>query len=116
MGSQASTRGRKRTSTITVPRRSRRWNGRSGPRALGVVARDTSEAALAALVALERGEEIVLAEVGPQPIGEVELGVCAAEEQEVRQALLPAGADDEVGIADGEARQPRLHERAVDAA
>ena len=64
---------------------------------------DEAEAALAALVARDGGEEVALGEVGPEHVGEVQLGVREAVEEEVRDAPLAAGADDEIRIAHGEA-------------
>ncbi len=51
---------------------------------------------------MERGERLgkVLApEIGPQSLGEIELGVGAFPKQEIRQPSLAAGADDEVDVA-----------------
>ena len=53
----------------------------------------------------ERPLQLVAVEVRPQPVGEVELRVGGLPEQEVRQALLAAGADDELGIAASRARR-----------
>src|SRR5438270_10699036 len=46
----------------------------------------------------ERGLEGLAREVGPQLVAEDELGVGRLPEQVVGQALLAAGADDEVGV------------------
>ena len=46
----------------------------------------------------ERGVERLRPEVRPQHLGRVELGVGGLPDQEVRQALLAAGPDDEVGV------------------
>jgi hypothetical protein len=73
-----------------------------------------TEAPLAPLEARDGGEEIVLREVGPEPVEERELGVGRPVEQEVRQAKLSAGADDEVGIPDAQAREARAQHRGVD--
>src|SRR6185503_20708565 len=55
-----------------------------------------AEAALALGVGVERGVEILAAEVGPEGAREVELGVGRLPEEEVGDAELAAGADDEV--------------------
>src|SRR6476659_6156446 len=49
----------------------------------------------------ERGErvaEVVSAKVGPERIREDELGIRELPEQEVRDALLARGADEQVGV------------------
>ena len=57
-----------------------------------------AEAALAPAVRGDRGVERRGVEVGPQRLGEVELGVRELPQQEVADALLAAGADEEVGL------------------
>src|SRR5689334_11968416 len=57
-----------------------------------------AEAALAALVRRDRLAEGLGAEVGPERVGEVELGVRELPQQEVGDALLAAGADEEVWL------------------
>ena len=52
--------------------------------------------------------EVLRVEVGPEHVGEVELGVGEPVEEEVRDAALAAGADDQIGVADGEARHARV--------
>ena len=47
----------------------------------------------------ERLGEIVGLEFRPHPLGEMQFGVGAFPEQEVRQPLLAAGADDEIDVA-----------------
>src|SRR5207247_106926 len=59
-----------------------------------------AEAALALLEEGERLEVVALAEVGPQGVGHVHLGVRELPEEEVAEAHLAAGADQEVGIRD----------------
>ena len=59
-----------------------------------------AEAALAGGVGGEAGEELVLAEVGPEHGREYELGVGALHEEEIADARLAGGADDEVGVGD----------------
>src|SRR5580658_7762111 len=55
-------------------------------------------AAFAAVIVAERVFEVALAEIGPHGAGEDELGVSGLPEQEVADALLAAGADDEIGV------------------
>src|SRR5689334_11743252 len=57
-----------------------------------------AEAPLAPLVRRDRLAERLGAEIGPERLGEVELGVGELPEQEVGDALLAAGADEEVGL------------------
>src|SRR6476469_2262756 len=53
---------------------------------------------LALRVRADRAQEVHAAEVGPVRLAEVELAVRALPEQEAAEALLPRGADDEVGV------------------
>ena len=64
------------------------------------------------------------AEVGPEAVGDEDLGVGDLPEQEVRDALLARGADDEVGVGhvrgveatrsgDVHRRAPRFHRLAA---
>src|SRR5437868_10233652 len=57
-----------------------------------------AEAAAAARIVLQGGAELRLAEVGPQGVDEDELGVRQLPEQEVRDAKLARGADQQVRI------------------
>ena len=59
---------------------------------------EASEAAFAALVVGDGFEEVDAAEVGPEAIGDEDLGVGDLPEEEVGDALLAGGADDEVGV------------------
>src|SRR5207245_8255333 len=59
-----------------------------------------AEAWLALLKAGARVEVVALAEVGPQGVGHVHLGVRELPEEEVAEAHLATGADQEVGIRD----------------
>src|SRR4051794_30348165 len=59
-----------------------------------------AEAAVARGVFLDRGPERAVVEVGPEVGQEDELGVSRLPEQEVRDALLAGGPDDEIGIGD----------------
>ena len=43
--------------------------------------------------------EVVGVEVRPHPVGEVELGIGALPQQEIGQALLAAGADEQIDVA-----------------
>src|SRR6185437_3127976 len=81
------------------------------------------EAALPAAVGGDGFVERLGAEVGPQRVGEVELGVGELPEEEVGDALLAAGADEEVGlrrVAHGEEAPEALlgdrRDRVLDAA
>jgi hypothetical protein len=60
--------------------------------------RSAPEAPLARRELLQRRLERRAVEVGPQLVAEDELGVRRLPEQVVRQALLAAGADHEVGV------------------
>src|SRR5215472_16768276 len=62
--------------------------------------RRLAEASLALLVALERLHELALAEVGPEGLRDVDLGVRELPEEEVAHAHLAARPDEEVGIGD----------------
>src|SRR5271163_135517 len=66
-----------------------------------LVGEAVAETAVAAFAALEVGdgfEQMHPAEVGPEAVGDKDLGVGDLPEQEVRDALLAAGADDQIGI------------------
>src|SRR5580704_273507 len=58
----------------------------------------STEAALAALVGCDGFEEMEAVEVGPEAIGDEDLGVCNLPEEKVGDALLAGGADDEVRV------------------
>src|SRR5258708_29464605 len=75
--------------------------------ARSVALADEPVAALSPLEARDGRKEVGLGEVRPEHVGEEELGVGQAVEEKVRDAPLSAGADDEVGIADREARHVR---------
>ena len=62
----------------------------------------------------ERGVERVRSEVGPERLGEVELGVGRLPDEEVRQALLAAGPDDEVRVRQADRVQRRADGGLVD--
>jgi hypothetical protein len=57
-----------------------------------------TEPAFAAMEGRKRFGEVVRIELRPHPIGEVKFGVGALPEQEIRQPLLSAGADDEIDV------------------
>jgi hypothetical protein len=59
---------------------------------------EASEAAFAALVVGDGFEEMDAAEVRPETVGDEDFGVGDLPEEEVRDALLAGGADDEVGV------------------
>src|SRR5687768_10190109 len=70
----------------------------AGGRVRGELLAGAPEAALAALVGGDGLVERLRAEVRPEGLREVELGVGELPEEEVRDALLAAGADEEVGL------------------
>src|SRR5262245_2798505 len=57
-----------------------------------------AEAPLTPLILRQGLDELSLAEVGPQGVGHVDLGIGELPEQEVRDAHLAAGADEQVRI------------------
>ena len=57
-----------------------------------------AEAPLALPIPIDRGVERGGVEIGPQHVGEIELGVGELPQQEVRDPLLAAGADEQVGL------------------
>jgi len=59
---------------------------------------EAAEAALAVLVVGNGFEEVEAAEVGPEAVGDEDLGVGDLPEEEVGDALLARGTDDEVGV------------------
>src|SRR5262249_57969280 len=70
---------------------------RAQPLALELGAR-ASEAPLPLLEECQRLEVLALAEVGPQRLRDVHLGVGELPEEEVADAHLAAGADQQVGV------------------
>ena len=76
--------------------------------------RSAAEATMAAGELEERGVEGVRSEVGPERLGEVELGVGRLPDQEVRQALLAAGPDDEVRVGQADRVERRADGGLVD--
>src|SRR5262245_56872351 len=59
------------------------------------------EAALPAPVVTERPLELLVVEVGPQHVTEIELRVCEIPQQEVADAMLAAGADEQIRVRHG---------------
>src|SRR5262245_8383359 len=72
------------------------------------------EAAFALLVVLERAEQLRLAEVRPQGLGHVQLGVGDLPQEEVGDAHFAAGADEQVGIRKAGGAEVRGERRLVD--
>src|SRR6185436_1051451 len=81
------------------------WRDASGGVAVGldehlrVGIADPAVAPLARLEVDDRLEEMPPAKIGPQHLGHVNLGVGDLPEEEVRDAQLAAGADEQVGVA-----------------
>src|SRR5215472_1749895 len=73
-----------------------------------------SETTLALLIVLERAEKLRFAEVRPQGVGHVELGIGDLPEEEVRDAHLAAGADEQVRIGKARGAEVGGHGRLVD--
>ena len=59
---------------------------------------DRAKSALALAVGRNGFLQLWLAEIGPELVGDVELGVAQLPEQEVRQAQLADGADEEIRV------------------
>lgn len=59
---------------------------------------EATESALAMLVGVDGLEQVKAVEVGPEAVGDEDLGVGDLPEEEVGDALLAGGADDEVGV------------------
>src|SRR5439155_1275276 len=59
-----------------------------------------AEATLALLIESQRLEELALAEIRPERVGDVDLRVGDLPEEEVAEAHLAAGPDEQVGIRD----------------
>src|SRR5579863_23884 len=69
-------------------------------RTAGVLRAHEPETAFALLVARDGRVEVRRAEIGPENVGEVQLGIGEPVEKEVRNAALAARADDQIGVAD----------------
>src|SRR5208282_81544 len=76
--------------------------------------RDCAKAALAKLVGGERAEELALAEIGPQSVGEIEFGVGELKEKEIGDAQLSRGSNQQVGIGKPGGGQFARHQLLVD--
>ena len=59
---------------------------------------DAAEPAVAALVIKDRSKKLRLREVGPQRLGDVQLGVCDLPQEEVTDAHFPGRADQKIRI------------------
>src|SRR5437867_8694692 len=59
---------------------------------------DATESSLALLILRERLEELGFPKIRPQRLGDVDLGVGALPQKEVRDAHFAAGADEQIGI------------------
>src|SRR5258708_5050929 len=62
-----------------------------------LLARST-EATLAAAIGIDRATQRLPIEVGPEFIGEIELGIGKLPEQEITDALFAAGADEQIRL------------------
>src|SRR5204863_9179689 len=88
-------------------------SGRPRKRA-GALAADAAIATFAAAKLGDRPLEMLLAEVGPQRVDEHQLGVGALPQQEIADALLAAGTDQQVGIGHAGGQQLALEQALVD--
>jgi hypothetical protein len=79
----------------------------------GSVVQHTAEAALTRVERLERLEEVSEPELGPELGAEEELGVGGPPQQKVADALVAAGADQEVHRADRGRGEPGFQQRLV---
>ena len=92
-----------------------RWGGeRVGEGLVGGFA-ESSEAAFALLIVGDGFEEMEAAEVGPEAVGDEDLGVGDLPQEEVGDALLAGGADDEVGVGHVSGIEAGVELRLVDA-
>src|SRR5687768_17551780 len=96
-GSRNSAAIRIASSTAAVPARLRNSGNVGALRLLELLAGAT-EAPLAAAVGCDRRIQRRAVEIGPERVGEVQLGVRELPQQEVADALLAPGADEEVGL------------------
>ena len=62
--------------------------------------RDSAKTAVSSLEFNDGGVHVGLGEVRPEDGGEIELAVGALPQEIVRQALLAARADDEIGVGE----------------
>src|SRR5690242_4235658 len=87
-------------------------------RAVGANGALTTDAAIATFAAAKLGNrllEMLLAEVGPQGVDEHQLSVGTLPQQEIADALLAAGADQQIRIGHARGQQLALEARLVDA-
>ena len=88
---------------------------RPAPRPAPAPARSCGRSGARAADTIDRRVERGRVEVRPQQVGEIELGVGELPEQEIADALLAAGADEEIGLGRVRHRKVRLerfgHER-----
>src|SRR5262249_43928606 len=80
----------------------------------GALSGDTAIATFASAELSDGLLEVLLAEVGPQRVDEHQFGVGALPQQEIADALLAAGADQEIGIAHARSEQFTLEALLVD--
>src|SRR5262249_19508428 len=73
-----------------------------------------AETALALLIVHERTYELRVAEIRPQGVGDVELGVRNLPEEEVGDAHFAAGADEQVGVRKAGGAEGIGHRRLID--
>src|SRR5690606_39660899 len=85
---------------LPAPRARTTATGPRAPLLPGLPLLHPPEAAVAVLVVADGGVEGLAAEVGPEGLRDVELGVGDLPEEEVRDAHLAAGADEEVGVGE----------------
>src|SRR5205085_122577 len=81
--------------------------------ALGLLA-GAAETALPALEFVDRVEELPLAEVRPKRVRDVDLGVSDLPQEEVADAHLAAGTDQEIRVGDAGGAERRRDELLVD--
>src|SRR5688572_21119172 len=96
-GRKKSAASRMTSSTAAVPARLKGSSDFGALRLLELLAR-AAEAPLALAVRRDRLVERRAVEIGPQRLGEIELGVGKLPEQEVGDALLAPGADEKIGL------------------
>src|SRR5208282_2906898 len=76
--------------------------------------RDGAEAALAKLVGGDRAQELALAEIGPQSVGEIELRVGELKEKKIGDSQFSRSSNQQVGIGKPSGRQFARHQMLVD--
>ena len=73
-----------------------------------------AEAALALLIVDNRPAEVVLGEVGPEGVGEIQLRVGDLPQQEVADAQVAGGANEQVGVGDATCGETVAEQSVVD--